>query len=227
MQNTILLRCNDSYGNVNPISFTLNFYPAPPLFLTEIEPKDGSVLDYCAGSEKEKILLKVTTDRGINSGVANCSWKDSAGRWIKFTDTNSMSHSTEIPAQLGLNSVVIQCTDSASWVTNTSSFTTQNDVNAPRIIRIFGGNQLTIKTDEKAICSYSRRTSSCLYNASDVPLYAESFSSSDGLTHTTSWRPDAWYVKCFDECGNGNIDLNTKQLINKCQVIYPQDMDSL
>jgi hypothetical protein len=224
MQNTILLRCNDSYGNVNPISFTLNFYPAPPLFITEIDPKDGQVIGHCKGNQQEKKLIKVKTAGGINSGVSACSWKNSSGRWIKFTDTNSNVHSTEIPIITGTNILSVRCTDSASWTTNTTTFSTVDDLEAPKIIRINGGGQLTIKTNEEATCAFNL-LASCLFNASEE-LRSVPFSTGDKLTHTTAWKSDPWYVKCYDKCGNGNTDPNNPLIIvDLCDKIYPQTLN--
>jgi hypothetical protein len=93
------------------------------------------------------------------------------------------------------------------------------DLEKPSIIKVLGGTSLTIKTNEEAKCSFNfnfgKKTNSCSFIANDS-LYAKEFST-DGLTHTTSWDSDPWYIKCYDKCGNGVFG-------NDCTIIYPQEL---
>ena len=219
--NIFYLKCNDSVGNINPLSYVIVFYPAPELFIDFIEPETGSTIETCAGSVNNKTTLNVTTSGGSENGISVCSWKDNNqnSRWKEFTETNSNTHSTEIEIVPDLNNISVSCRDSTSSVINDTIFYATEDHGIPQIIRFYKeGDELVIKTNENATCSFNKNIASCNFNASDFPLKAWPFGTSDGLEHRTAWRDKPWYVKCYDKCENGAAPSED------CTIIVPQDL---
>jgi hypothetical protein len=221
--NYFFFRCMDTTENknVNHQSYTLELQSTPPIRIFNIIPENNSRVEGC--SLNPKINLSLETEGGDN-GNATCYWTLSPdySRLQRFAQTSSNVHQTEAtvyPNQI--NTVYIKCGDAAlNDARATTTFTTYADLEKPIITRVFGGNELTIKTNEPAKCSFNfnfgKKMNSCAFSANDT-LYSKEFNS-EGLIHTTSWDSDPWYVKCYDECGNGVYD-------SSCTIIYPQELE--
>jgi hypothetical protein len=218
--NYFFLRCNDTSGNVNHQSYVLELESAPPIIIKSVIPENNSRIEGC--SFEPQVNLTVETEGGVD-GNATCYWtlKSDYSNLTRFFQTNSNIHVTEAtvyPNQI--NTIYIKCGDSAlNDARTTTQFMVYVDLEKPSIIKVLGGTSLTIKTNEEAKCSFNfnfgKKTNSCSFIANDS-LYAKEFST-DGLTHTTSWDSDPWYIKCYDKCGNGVFG-------NDCTIIYPQEL---
>ncbi|MCX6742436.1 MAG: hypothetical protein NTX24_04685 [Candidatus Pacearchaeota archaeon] len=219
MANIFYLKCNDSAGNVNPVSYVIIFYPST-LLIDSVEPVSGLTIEACADNVNDNITVNVTTSGGSDEGAATCYWKsDLSTRWKEFDETGSNTHLTKVQVSVGENHVNVSCEDSTgSKVWNSTAFNVKEDNSAPEIIRFYQqGGELVIKTNGNALCSFNKNTNSCKFNATDIRR-AEPFGTSDGLEHVTSWRDKPWYVKCYDTCGNGAAP------DDDCTVIVPQNL---
>ncbi|MEM2368905.1 MAG: hypothetical protein QXS77_01265, partial [Candidatus Pacearchaeota archaeon] len=212
--NTFYIRCKDTAGNVMQQSYQLVLYSALPLFITSIVPENGAHIKSC---EISGIELKVETAEGAENGKATCYWKNNS-EWQRFSVTNDVVHLTNLSAIS--QTVSIKCVDSALNVAqNSTTFTVEKDETQPKITRIYKeGSRLVLRTDENATCAYRSLGQGCDFNATHW-LQAIKFSTTNGLEHSTEWRSEPWYVKCYDSCGNGG-----KQQ-DPCIVISPSDVE--
>jgi len=226
--NFVYLRCNDTMNNTNPLSYIIIYYPSKPLYIDTITPNEQTPVLGCVGTQIKKTFLNVTTSGGNQEGVSTCYWFNSEKqRWVKFTETESTEHSAEIPIS-STNSIRIKCSDSASTKINTTIFSLQEDTKSPLITRFLReGSTLMLQTDEPATCAFinpkRNKILSCAFNASDG-LKSLSFDSTGDLEHTLSLEnKNSLYVKCYDSCGNGNIDASGF-ILKDCAIIHPQDI---
>ncbi|MEM4641321.1 MAG: hypothetical protein QXW65_02275, partial [Candidatus Pacearchaeota archaeon] len=218
--NFFYLRCKDTMNNVMPESYVVELFPAPALLIVSIEPENGAIVSGCTAGSVSRTTLKVKTAEGANNGRAICYWKKpSDSAWNIFTETNDINHETEIEVSIGQNTVEIACRDSANIVQNLTRFNVIIDETQPKITRIYKeGSRLVLRTDENATCAYRSLGQGCDFDAKHW-LQAIKFSTTNGLEHSTEWRSEPWYVKCYDSCGNGGKQQDS------CIVILPSDVE--
>ena len=222
--NTFYLRCNDTSGNFNQESYLLQLNPTPSLQITNIIPEDKSKISGCSVSSKTTITVE--TAEGAEAGIATCYWTrlPEYARLTKFTSTGNNVHTTEIESNQGMNTIYIQCSDSAlNYVRNSTSFEIYSDNDAPIITRFYKqGSELVLQTNEPAKCSYhfnfGKKVNTCSFVANDS-LYSKEFSTTGSLEHQTGWDESEWNIKCYDECFNGN------KLTDACTVIIPSAIE--
>ena len=161
------------------------------------------------------VELEAETSEVAENGKATCYWKNQTMiDFTRFTETNAASHRTNVSAKS--QTINVTCYDSAlNMATNITSFTVEQDETGPEIIRIFKDNGLVLRTDEDATCVYNRNANTgCNFNATNW-FNAVKFSSTGGMEHSTEWRSEPWFVKCYDNCN----------VVGDCVTIYPSDFE--
>ncbi|MCS7134735.1 MAG: hypothetical protein NZ889_02665, partial [Candidatus Pacearchaeota archaeon] len=198
--NYFYIRCKDSAGNVMQQSHQLVLYPTPPLQITKINPENNTIIKSC---EIRKITLEAETNDGAEEGNATCYWKNQTMiNQMIFSQTFGKIHKTNISGE-GTQVISINCYDSAlNLATNVTTFTIEKDDRAPTITRIFrDGDQLVLRTDEPATCTYSK-TASCNFSATRW-FERKVFETTGQLEHRKKIEEEKIYVKCYDSCMNG------------------------
>lgn len=201
-ENQFFFRCNDTMGNVNAQSRTLSLIGTTNIVIDEVSPDNETIKD---STNSIKITLEAETSAGANRGIASCEYSPSGetSTYIKFTDTDSHTHSTNLWLGEGDYQYYIRCRDEANNAdTAHINFTVETDTQAPLVVRAFReGNNLKIITTEEASCVYSTYLDNgCSY---DFDQGISMTSDSEGLSHTTDWNANRnLYIKCQDEFGN-------------------------
>ncbi len=209
-ENKFFFRCNDTFGNVNIQSKILTLVGTQPLVIDSITPNNTVIKD---STDLVKVALEVETRAGFNEGAATCYYKKtSAGAYVKFTETESHAHATNIWLEPGAYSYSIRCIDLAgNSDTKTTSFSIETDTQAPIVVRAFKEeNYLKVITNEEAKCVYSNSVqNACSYPFED----GISMTSLENNRHQTPWVSDkTFYIKCQDDFGN-------QPLPNECSII--------
>jgi hypothetical protein len=216
--NQFYIRCNDSSGNVMAESYSLKLIGTKALYIANITPEKNSIVNGCGVTPE--INVSVQTEEGIDDGNALCTWtKTPWNNLIEFNTTGTTSHSATVPVSVGSNTISIQCTDGTNYARNSTTFTVKIDKEAPNITRIYkeGGN-LKIHTSDIATCTFNKRASTCNFDATDW-YAAANFTETNSLVHSTPWRAEPWYIKCYDNCTNG-----AKQQ-DPCIKVTPQEFE--
>ena len=196
-ENKFFFRCNDTFGNVNSQSKTLTLIGTRQLYISEVKPNETTIR---GSTNSIKVTLEATTSAGYKEGESICSYSNTrSGTYIKFSDTNSHQHSTNVWLEPGNYNYVIRCIDQAgNSDTKELAFTIETDTQAPVVVRAFHETTfLKLITNEKAECVYS--TDDCSY------LFEDGIGMNvvGDTGHTTNWDPDtSFYIKCQDEFEN-------------------------
>jgi len=200
-ENKFFFRCNDTFGNVNIQSKTLSLIGTQPLVIDEIAP-NGTIKD---STDSIKVTLEAETSAGANEGRATCSYSSSgeSATYVKFQNTDSHTHSTNLWLEPGSYSYFIRCIDSAgNSDTEQTSFIVESDTQTPVVVRAYReSNYMNIITNEEAECVYSDNANvGCSYLFEPDGI---SMQNSEGNKHQTAWNPSkTFYIKCQDEFGN-------------------------
>ncbi|MCX6742434.1 MAG: hypothetical protein NTX24_04675 [Candidatus Pacearchaeota archaeon] len=226
--NPIYIRCNDTAGNEMQQSYLLKLFASPELKISSINPENGTQISGCNVSAT--VPLMVSTSDGSDSGNATCYWSTKGFNegMKKFSITYANTHSTnavieDIPVR-GTVTIYIKCVDTAfNNALAQINLDVYEDHDTPEIIRLYKeGNDLVLKTNEEAICSYhysfGKKINTCIF-AANKTLESEKFETTGSFEHRTSWDDKPWYVKCYDTCGNG-VGKETD-----CTVIIPKGLD--
>jgi hypothetical protein len=213
--NTFYFRCkdqpyfkdtpNESKRNANTQSYRLNIIGTGPLIISSISPNGTTIYD---STDSVKVDLIVNTFGGFDNGKATCYFSETgrAGTYIEFfngPDVASFTQSEnkqELWLSEGNYTYFIQCLDKGGNMDSDKiNFSIDIDKIPPSIIRVYKEDEsLKIITNEESECFYSNI--GCSY---DIDSDGETMSSSDGLTHLTSWNIEKdLYIKCRDKYGN-------------------------
>jgi len=204
-ENKFFFRCNDTFGNVNTQSKALTLIGTRQLLINSVSPNNTIIR---GSTSPIKITLKAETLAGEKEGRSTCQYSttEQSNNYIKFTNTNSNTHLTNIWLEEGNYTYYIKCIDGAgNSDTKRVTFSVETDTQAPIVVRAFKeGNYLKIITNEKASCVYSTATNlGCTY------LFEKGtkMSSLENNKHQTDWKSDkTFYIKCEDEFGNRPSD---------------------
>jgi hypothetical protein len=216
----ILIRCNDSQGNVMTEDSILdyNLMTAPGYNMSILKPEklertynrksEISVTSEPRATEcRYKIIEYRTT--GSSQAAPSCNsltpnWSTMRAIDSAMSTTHSGEHNETLNASReGLKQLLcVKCRD--TWrieVINTTDFFTLLDDLPPVVIRMYhdlsSGDYLLVETNEESDCVYSTRN--CAYNFSD----GTAFMSSDNYMHAAYWQLDnSYYVKCKDKWNN-------------------------
>ncbi|MEM4325799.1 MAG: hypothetical protein QXU40_00665 [Candidatus Pacearchaeota archaeon] len=208
-ENTFYFRCRDPYFNTtNMQSKTLTLIGTQRLYIYSITPTNGTTIK--GGTSPTKVTFNVETAAGANRGESVCEYKQQGekGGYIRFSQTGTHIHSTNLWLTNGNYIYSIRCIDAAgNSDTKTISFYVEVDTKPPSVVRVFREAQnLKIITDENATCVYG--TYSCEYNFEDGISM-----NSNNIFHTTAWNPNMnLYIKCEDAFEN-------KPIPNQCSII--------
>jgi len=227
MANPFYIRCNDSAGNEMQQSYLLTLFASPELKISSVSPENNTLISGCNLSAT--VPLSVSTSEGSDDGNATCYWSTQGygSGMQKFVITYGTSHSTNAIINISQNTVqriYIECIDNAFNNALTKiDLIVYKDYDVPGMVRFYKeGNDLVIKTNESATCSFhygfGRKIDNCVFAANDT-LNSMQFSTTGSFEHRTSWDNKPWYVKCYDQCMNG-ADKN-----EDCTIIVPQDFE--
>ncbi len=194
-ENNFYFRCNDSAGNLNTQSKELTLIGSRPLLIDSVGP-EGTVI---GASKSVKVTLEARTSAGLEDGKADCGYSDDTGDYkvyIRFTDTRSYIHSTDIYLEEEDYTYYIQCFDMAGNLeVATINFDVEADFGPPSVIRAYhSGGKLNLITSEAAKCVYD--TVSCTYPFEEgISMSGSSYD----ITHSVAWSTeDTLYIKCQD-----------------------------
>jgi hypothetical protein len=216
--NNYYFKCNDTSGNaaLTDTSYVLN--PVEPLTITKISPED--TIGGCEISRKFNLTLE--TSDGCCDGNAECFYQNNTF-WERFSETGYTLHNQEIEVPAGITNTIynVACIDRDNNDANlTINLNIEKDNSIPKVVRVYKqGTQLVLQTNESATCVYKNNGNTCNFNATyfrDI----KTFSTSDGIVHGTPWPSTTIYVRCYDECQNGN-----KLEPDGCTIIVPQNVD--
>jgi hypothetical protein len=196
--------------NANEQSVPYILKPSPELWIKNITPMGELKV---SGSNMTTILKIITAD-GSDNGIAECYWSQSQviESYVKFFNTNSVTHTQTINIHEGENTFYLACRDLDSQgneinrVINTTTFNVIIDISPPVIILSYINNQtkeINIVTDELAECRYTNnQTIGCSFEF----LNGTSMRTTDKLRHSASGFSGMYYIKCKDQRGFVNID---------------------
>lgn len=187
----------ESDRNTNTQSYEYNLIGTRELILEKAGPNETIIKD---SAESVKVTLTAKTSAGFNEGLSSCEYaKKGDANYIRFFNTESYTHSTDIYLDEGEYEFNIRCTDlGGNSDSATIEFETESDSESPIIVRAYkSDNSLKIVTDESATCVYD--TTSCNYLFEDG-LY---MITSSEINHFVDWSTkNRFYIKCKDEYGN-------------------------
>jgi len=204
-ENKIYIRCNDTFGNINPNDYDYILYATEnKLQIDLISPENGSVIE--KSTSDREIELEVTTSGGMNNdGVSECEYKFVEQGWSDWFTENAAYHEyifTSLPE--GYYKINVTCKDAAeNLATNITEFTLNIDDDGPVITnQTPDGDNLILTTDEDAECYYNLTNCNFALDGED----ATSISTMLDTTHTISnFNPKIdYHVKCADVWGNTN-----------------------
>lgn len=207
-ENNFFFRCNDTFGNVNRQSRELALKGTQPLHISSVSPNATTIKD---STDSVKVKFEVETNAGFNEGVASCSYSNTGegNSYVKFSNTDSQKHSTNLWLTPGNYNYFIRCNDEANNADQAKiSFKVETDTRAPVIARAYHEeNFLKIITDENASCVYGNFN--CEYLFKD----GIKMTTRDDIEHFTDWNSNRnLYIKCEDKFGN-------QPLPNQCSMI--------
>ncbi len=203
--NTIYIKCNDTYNNINSIDTEYTLLRSEPLFITHLLPENDSVREY-AISETDPLEIYARTSGGAQNGKAVCFYRYYVDVFMfkgLFANTNKTEHKQIIDQPLvGNMTVEVSCEDLVgNTAVNKTNFAIDLDLLAPNIVRVLKiGNKLRIITDEDAYCHYvTEEIGNCGFS-----LTQDNMIGYGGSTyHELDWNPEhTYYIKCEDEYGN-------------------------
>lgn len=210
-ENKFFFRCNDTFGNVNIQSTTLTLVGTRPLVIDSVSP-NNTLIKGSTGSIK--VTLDAITSAGYREGESRCEYSNTgeSGTYVKFSDTDSHQHSTNVWLEPRNYNYFIRCIDLAgNSDTKEITFTVETDTQAPVVVRAFhSGSSLKLITNEEAECVYSTSNSlGCSYLFED----GIKMTVNNDIEHTTNWDPNTnFYIKCQDEFDN-------RPFPNQCSII--------
>jgi len=210
-KNNLFFRCEDTAGNVNGQSRKLTLQGTQPLVIDEVSPNNTIIRD---STNSIKVTFKAKTSAGFNNGDSICYSSDTgnSGTYVKFSNTESYKHETNLWLGEGNYDYFVRCIDSAGNAdTEKINFTIETDTEAPIVVRAFHQEtSLKLITDENATCVYDNFD--CNYAFEDGIGFTET-GAKGGIEHSTEWTLDKnFYVKCADEFGN-------QPAPNECNII--------
>ncbi|MEM3116393.1 MAG: hypothetical protein QXX55_01880 [Candidatus Pacearchaeota archaeon] len=218
LQNKFYFRCNDTFGNINTQSRTLTLLGTEALYISSVSPNATIVK---GSTSPVKVTLRAQTNAGFRRGEAICSYSNNnaPGSYIRFSNTSTNSHSTNLYLGSGDYVYYIRCYDEAgNSDTKIINFEVQTDTSPPIVVRAYKEAQnLKIVTNEEGRCVYSTNNNlRCEY---DFNQGLNMTRSSNKKIHSTNWdKTKTYYIKCQDEFEN-------RPLPNFCSIeIRPFDI---
>jgi hypothetical protein len=209
--NNFYFRCkNIGSGSTSMSSNPLTLIGTRPLVLDSVSPSGGTIK---GSSNVIQVTLGAETSAGYKDGLALCQYSSTGdiNDYHTFDNTNSHTHSTNLPLGTGSYTYYIQCFDPAGNMDQKNiQFSVETDASPPVVTRISkDSSSLKITTDEQSQCVYD--TTSCDYNFADGLKMTDS---TDGLTHETDWNTaNNYYIKCQDNYGNEPQPRNTCSVV--------------
>ena len=148
------------------------------------------------------VYLTIQTDNGHENGNALCYYYNSEdgnppsneGRYVLFHETQANQHTQRQDLITGNYDYFFKCVDlGGNAVYTSTSFQVETDREPPIIVRAYKDVQLTIITNEEAICTYSN--TDCNF---EIDSGIEMGTSND-LMHTANWVVNRnHYIRCKD-----------------------------
>jgi hypothetical protein len=189
--------CEDLSGHTSRPKIML-FRISNPFDITIIKPENGLTT-----SEHIKDL-SVSTGAKDTECKYSLEDKERYAGMNYFATTSERIHVTELsePLKSGEHLLYVSCVDfdSLDLASAESYFTITPDTTAPQLIRILGGNELFIRTDEESNCTYSDEG----FDNEQAPM-TNSGEGSEGffMEHTLHVTDSSvYYIKCLDREGN-------------------------
>lgn len=211
-KNQFFFRCRDkpledSDRNTNSQSKSLTLIGTEPLVIKSIEPNETIK----GSSESIQTLFKVETVAGYKDGDATCYYSETgdAGDYIKFFQTDSYEHETELYLTDGEYEYFIKCVDlGGNTVYQNINFNIESDRTMPAVVRAYRDDAyLKIITNEESECVYD--TKDCLFQFDD----GIKMSTPEENEHFVDWAiENDFYIKCKDE-------YNNQPLPSECSII--------
>ena len=199
VENDFYFACNDTSGNVDTQAYKYVLMGTQPLGISMVTPSNGTLIK--DSTQSVKVTLGVQTNAGQNQGQAICYYSPTGNGadYLMFSTTNSYQSAQDLYLPSGAYTYYIKCVDLGGNAAYSSiNFNVQTDTQAPNVVRAtHDGANLDIQTDEKATCVYD--IVDCTYPFEN----GNAMSTTDGLTHATSWVAGrTYYIKCQDSFGN-------------------------
>jgi hypothetical protein len=199
VENDFYFACNDTSGNVDTQAYKYVLMGTQSLAISSVTPSNGTLIKDSTLSVK--VVLGVQTNAGQNQGQATCYYSPtgSGSDYLQFSSTASYQGAQDLWLPSGAYTYYIKCVDLGGNAAYSSvHFNVQTDTQSPEVVRAtHDGGNLNIQTNEKATCVYD--IVDCTYPSED----GNSMSTTDGLTHSTSWVAGrTYYIKCSDSFGN-------------------------
>ena len=205
-ENKYYFRCKDQAfaeekdRNENKESYAFTLKGSRELLITDVKPANNEII-YGTGNAIN-ITLEVETQYGCCEGKAWCYYYTSdEEKKILFFETDKAIHKQRLDLPEGEYTYNIQCVDLGGNANTTSrKFTISIDGKAPVVTRAFKeGNELLIKTNEKANCYYNFGT--CNFDIDKNE--GIKMTTLDYLSHSADWNvKDNYYIRCKDVYGN-------------------------
>ena len=206
----VYFKCEDESGNFNAEAYRLLLKGSAPLDISNVEPVSGTTIK--TSLSVENVSLSVSTLDGAHlDGRAVCKYtqqeslKDNLPAMIEFAETNSSIHTQLLTPATGQHVFYLGCVDDAGNVAfSETSFSVENDVNAPEIVRTYldnrgGSGQFVLEVNEDL------PEDGCRDSVDDPFFVFESGSvmSKDGTSFkSTHIGSSVYYVQCQDYYGN-------------------------
>lgn len=188
---------NENDRNVNTQSYQYNVIGTKDLVIDQAGPNETKIKD---STTDIKVTLTAKTSAGFKEGEASCSYSPKGqNNYVRFLNTNSYTHSTDLYLEEGEYEYDIKCVDLGGNADIVSiEFEAESDSEPPTIVRAYkSDNSLKIVTEESAECVYD--VTSCNYLFTDgIPMIR-----TEGINHFVDWSTKTkFYIKCKDEYGN-------------------------
>ncbi len=224
--NRLFIKCNDTLGNLKetiPYVYEYNLKRDIPrddyieqyglrISSMKMDYKGDYYINGSAFTSGDSIIigtLEVGTSKGIEEdGTSICYYKLNEYNEAMFKDTNSNYHSQTFDNLVeGNHTILITCTDGLVDAQEEFHIEILVDDEAPEIISVnTEGGQITVQTNEEAVCSYvNNPEADCSFGVDSGIYFSEEWDYL--INHTTEWNPNARYlIKCKDIFGNEDED---------------------
>ena len=175
---------------------------------SKINVSKNTFTEIKGGDALFEIEMSAKTSKGMNNGVASCSYKWN-NQFIPFFNTNSNIHKQKLTLVKGNYVIPVKCEDIAGNIKESEAkFTLNLDSSPPKVVRTFNaGGNLNVITNEEAKCYFSfDDKKQCFFDTNK----AEDMESLYSTSHSAKWiTGKTYYIKCRDFQDNQN---------NKCAV---------
>ena len=138
------------------------FSSRPKIILFRVSnPFDVTVTDPENGITTSEKIKEIKASSGAKETECRYSFetKERYGLMLPFFETGGRTHLTELaePLKSGDHVLYVSCVDfdTLDLATGVSDFTIMPDTMPPKLVRIFGGDKLSIETNEDTNCTYS------------------------------------------------------------------------